>query len=353
MNTKLKDSSSKLIFGDPILCAQFLRDYINIPLLKNIKPEDIEDVSERYVSMNAEERNADTVKRITIPERKQFFLISLIEHKTTVDYNVTMQLLRYMVCIWGDYEKEMKIKSGGNISQRKDFTYPPILPIVYYEGKREWTAITNFKDRVLFNDIFAKYIPTFSYELVNLHQYSNLELASHNDEISLLMLLNRVQDMDDFKELLNLRGFRKDAWENTPEYLLDIMVHITTILLSRLNLPEEEVDEFVSQIKERNMPELFEHFKGYDVQATRKEASTKGRLEGMREGKLAGKIETKVSLICKKLAKFQTEEEIAAALEEDLTSIHFICEIAKKYAPEYDITAICGEIMQTASHRLD
>ena len=40
-NRKLQDSSSKLIFGNAQLCAQFLRDYIDIPMLKGIRAEDI------------------------------------------------------------------------------------------------------------------------------------------------------------------------------------------------------------------------------------------------------------------------------------------------------------------------
>ena len=35
-----------------------------------------------------------------------FYLISLIEHKAQVDYNVVMKILRYMVFIWEDYEQE-------------------------------------------------------------------------------------------------------------------------------------------------------------------------------------------------------------------------------------------------------
>lgn len=35
------------------------------------------------------------------------YIVSLIEHKTKVEYNVIMQVLRYMVYIWEDYEKEM------------------------------------------------------------------------------------------------------------------------------------------------------------------------------------------------------------------------------------------------------
>ena len=33
-NTRIKDSGAKLIFRDPVLCAQFLRGYTDIELLK-------------------------------------------------------------------------------------------------------------------------------------------------------------------------------------------------------------------------------------------------------------------------------------------------------------------------------
>ena len=65
-NRKVPDSSSKLIFGNARLFAQFLRDYIDIPLLRNVREEDIEDVSERYVPLFTSEREADTVKRVKL-----------------------------------------------------------------------------------------------------------------------------------------------------------------------------------------------------------------------------------------------------------------------------------------------
>ena len=139
-NSRLRDSGSKMIFDDPILCAQFLRDYVDIPILKDIRPEDIEDVSERFVPLIGEERNADTVKRINLYGRTPVYLISLIEHKTEVDYNISMQIFRYMVYIWEDYEKEMERAYNRGISRTKNFKYPPVLPIVYYEGREEWGA---------------------------------------------------------------------------------------------------------------------------------------------------------------------------------------------------------------------
>ena len=133
-NRQLKDNTSKLIFGDAILCVQFMRDFLDIPILKNIRPENIEDVSQRYVPLFTSEREADTVKRVWLSDTESVFFITLIDHKTQVDYNVIMQLFRYMCCIWEDYEKEV-FKKNGLKSSAKDFKYPPILPIVYYEGK--------------------------------------------------------------------------------------------------------------------------------------------------------------------------------------------------------------------------
>ncbi len=92
LNSKTADSSSKIIFEDNILCSQFLRDYIDLPYMKEIQPEDIEDVSDQYVPLFSEERNADRVKKVNIKNDKPFFLVSLIEHKSKIDYNVSMQI---------------------------------------------------------------------------------------------------------------------------------------------------------------------------------------------------------------------------------------------------------------------
>ena len=44
--TRIKDTGAKLIFDNHTLCAQFLRGYTNVELLKDVQPEDIEDITE-------------------------------------------------------------------------------------------------------------------------------------------------------------------------------------------------------------------------------------------------------------------------------------------------------------------
>ena len=68
-NREAKDNGAKLVFDDPILCAQFLRGYLGIEILKDVKPEDIEDISERFLPMWQEGRDSDTVKKVHLKEQ--------------------------------------------------------------------------------------------------------------------------------------------------------------------------------------------------------------------------------------------------------------------------------------------
>ena len=57
-NSRTQDSATKLIFGNNRLCSQFLRDYSGIELLKDVREEDIEDMTTRYIPMFTEERDS-------------------------------------------------------------------------------------------------------------------------------------------------------------------------------------------------------------------------------------------------------------------------------------------------------
>ena len=286
-NSKIHDSSSKLIFGNAELCSQFLRNYMDMPILKNVKAEDIEDVSERYIPMFTEERNSDTVKRIKLAKNNTLFFVSLIEHKTKVDYNVSMQLLRYMVYIWEDYEKEMERQKRG-ISKTKGFKYPPILPIVYYEGTGKWTVARNLQDRILFEKAFEPFTPTFFYKLIELNSYSIDQLVEKNDELSLVMLINRLQNSTEFRELNLPKDYMKNLSEHYTDELLNIIDKVSATMLRHLKLPEDEVAEFTGQVKERKMAELFENFKDIDLPAARKKAMASGLKEGLKKGLAQG-----------------------------------------------------------------
>lgn len=271
-NSQIRDSSSKIIFGDSHLCSQFLHGYVNIPLLKDVRPEDIEDVSKQYIHMFTEERNSDVVKKVRLKGNETpFYLISLIEHKSQVDYNVIMQILRYMVYIWEDYEKEQEKKHKG-ASRTKDFKYPPVLPIVYYDGSADWSEGIELGSRIFLSDTFESYIPNFKCILVQLKNYSNAEIMEKKDELSIIMMISKLQKEADFASVSKeiSADYLNDITSKSPEYLLDIIAQIVEVLLLKINVPREEAEEFSGRVKERHMGELFANFEAYDVQETRR-----------------------------------------------------------------------------------
>lgn len=269
-NTRLRDSGCKIIFENNILCAQFLRDYIDLPCMKDIRPEDIEDVSAQFVPLVAEERNADSVKRVNIRGEVPFFIISLIEHKTKIDYNVCMQIFRYMFLIWDSYEKDAeKVREG--ISRQKDFQYPPILPVVYYEGKAEWTVPRDFISRVKNGQSFREYMPDFRYYLVPLKDYSNKELMAKKDEISLVMMINKIQTAEDIAAFRLLPAGDIDAIViDSPEHLVNIIADILLTFLLKINVPVSEAENLTDKVREKKVAELFADMEKMDIQAERR-----------------------------------------------------------------------------------
>lgn len=322
-NTHYRDSSGKTIFEDPILCAQFLRDYVDVgvPILKDVQPEDIEDVTERFVHMFTEERESDVVKRVRLKnkpgfENNSFYLISLIEHKSDIDYNTIMQVFRYIVFIWEDYEKEMEKKNPG-ISKTKGFCYPPVLPVIFYDGPENWTAATSLHERVLLSDILGRYIPDYHCILIQLKDYSHVELMEKKDELSMLLMVDKLMNAADYEALNRelTEDFLKEITKDSPEYLLKLMSQIMGVFLRKLNVPQEETDAFTDRIKERKMGELFKHFEGWDVQALRQEiADAKEETEKVKKQEQ----ESGIQKLLNSIKKFHaTNEEAAIQLMEE------------------------------------
>ena len=272
---QISDVNNRIIFKNHTLCAQFLRDYTGLDILKDITEEDIEDVTERYQKYLGISFDTDTVKRIHIRDIADgsdmpMYIVSLVEHKSDVDYNVVMQLLQYMTCIWHDYEVTMKNNSLGN-AKNKDFRYPPILPIVYYEGKRKWTSPMSLGERIFMGDVFSAYVPDFTYKLINLHGYTNDELLAHGDEMSFLMMINRVQSAEDLKDFLNVnREQVQGIIDGASEGILEIIMGTIWNLMMKMNMPTEDAQDCMRELGERSMGNWFENMDKMDIQAERK-----------------------------------------------------------------------------------
>ena len=70
------------------------------------------------------------------------------------------------------------------------------------------------------------------------------------------------------------------------------------------------------------------------------------RKEEFEEGMEQGRVQILAELVCSKLKKGKTPEEIADALEEPVENIQKICRIAERYAPEYPVEKVWHALME-------
>ena len=277
----VKDNSYKLVFNEPELFVEFLRDFVRLDVLNDVTPADIVDVSERYIPLFVDAKDSDTVKRINLKGSPPLFVIAILEHESQVNYRASFKMLQYTALVYNEYEKDVN-KQTPNASTAKDFKYPPVLPIIFYDGIDEWTSELNFYNRVALNDVFRKYIPKFEYELVDLSDYSVDDIVTFGDTLSLIMLIDKLdfRDSDSILSKLPMEYFNELAL-NIPPHLNKLLSDVLTLMLKRINASEPDINEIMQYIDKRRYQTMFSRFEN-SVLAAREEGVQKGFQDGER-----------------------------------------------------------------------
>jgi len=278
------DNSFKLIFGDHKLFSDFLKDFINIDVLKEVKPEDIEDISERFLPLFQENRDADTVKRINLKGSTPLFVIAILEQQSQVNHRSCFKMLQYICLVLDAWEKEVEKEKPGAI-KLKDFKYPPVLPIIFYDGKGSWTAEKNFLNRTNLNIAFEKYIPKFEYEVVNLNDYTEEGIMKFGDALSFILLIDKLRDKKG-ESLLNKlpHDYEEKLKLQIPEYMSKLLSKVIRVLLDKSGYEPQEALEIAALVESAEKKEYGEMFEAVieSIREGREEAWNGGIEEGIK-----------------------------------------------------------------------
>ena len=175
----------------------------------------------------------------------------------------------------------------------------------------------------------------------------------------------KAEAEDRMKELLgrDLEAIERELNRQVKEHilreydkilLLQLIWDVSSQAFKKSSAMKGKVDEFMGgQVLEYAWETEYRRQLEEAADEGRLEGEIKGKREGKREGRLEGRtigsIEGAnrkiISQICRKLAKDKSVEVIAEELEEDdIEYIQHICEVAAKYAPDYDADRIYEEL---------
>ena len=141
------------------------------------------------------------------------------------------------------------------------------------------------KDRIDFSEEMIEYIPDFTYQVVSLNKYTNEELSKKHDEMSLVMLINKIQSSEDTKEFQKVSERMVDSiYVNAPDEIKEIYKKILWSLLMKMKVPSENARELMGGIGGRGMGYLFENMEEIDIGAQKRNtARERQRAEAERQ----------------------------------------------------------------------
>jgi predicted transposase/invertase (TIGR01784 family) len=164
------------------VARDFLTEYLPSEVVAVLNLDTLELQKDSFVDQDLREHFSDLLYKVQLRDGDEANVYLLLEHKSSPDFQVAFQLLRYMVRIWERAQRE-KVRP-----------LPPIIPIVVYHGREKWQVSENFTGLFEGPEGIRPYWPNFRYELQDLSQYDKSDVRGNSLLQAALLALMRSFD---------------------------------------------------------------------------------------------------------------------------------------------------------------
>lgn len=228
------DTFIKQLLSHKELAIDFLKEYLPRPLVKLIDFETLTPQDTSYISEDLQASFSDLVWSVKMQSKNKLRISLLLEHKSYADPEAAFQLLDYLA---SGYRKQFKEKKKAE----------PIIPILYYHGKKGWafkTLDAYFSD---YPDLIQPYLPSFSIEFVDLQRVSHEQILA----LTHGLLISAILYQKYYYDPIRLKAHFNTILENLIPYSgLNITYSIFVYMLQGPHLGKEFIKESIKNLSD-------------------------------------------------------------------------------------------------------
>lgn len=293
------DRFFKKIMGEKEQAVSFIENYLPEAIVKEMKLDSLDLLKDTFVSEDLKEFYSDLIYKVEL-KGNDAYIYTLFDHKSYVDKNLPIQLLKYITLL---LEKET---SENNIWKK----LPVIFPVVFYHGKDKWNIVSNFIE--LYDvpaKVFENYLPKFEYFLCDLSKYNDDQIKGDILlQVSLLTFKHIFDKRESWKSVLpRLTKLLSQLGEN--DHVLNYVRAYLTYLMDRADVSKDDVKQMI----ESSFPS-----KGDKLFMT---PAQELKLEGEQIGKIKGEIALLDELLKEGTITVEKYNEKANPLKEKLINL--------------------------------
>lgn len=126
---------NKKIFGKKKNFLDFLKKYVALNWMMKLTEEDIELMNKEFISEEFATFESDIIYKIYLGG-EEIYVFFLQEMQSINDFTMPFRLLIYISMLWMEHFNN----TDENVRTRKEFRFPPVIPLVLYNGEYAWTA---------------------------------------------------------------------------------------------------------------------------------------------------------------------------------------------------------------------
>ena len=185
------DASYKKIFAHRRTIGDLLRGFAD-RLAGHLDFSTLERLPASFVTEHLGQRHADMLWKIQTADGSWLYLLVLLEFQSTIDHDMALRMLDYTVRV---------LQGLGSDDRGPGGKYPPLLPVVIYNGEGRWTAVTDARELFApMPDELLGYRPRHQYLLLDLRALDPTVLPPEN-VVSLIAMLEQARSQGQLEKL--------------------------------------------------------------------------------------------------------------------------------------------------------